>query len=133
MDPPPTGLAHLALTAALVSCVASLAAGAGNLAFAFQIAGSTAGVMVCFVLPGALHVAALRIQMQRGALVAASESAGCAGVCGSSCGSGGGAGGVLVAVRWAVPRSADEAAGAGMVVAGVLSGVVALWATLTAS
>ena len=139
---PPTGWRHVLLTAALLGALGALAALAGNLALAFQLAGSTAGVMVgckarqshtplhtsrcvrsaqcsaeiaalrervrqvCFVLPGALYVAALRGE-----------------------GGGGGRGGA----RDLLPRTWEEACGVGMTGAGLVSGAVALWATLEAS
>ena len=56
---------NLVLTAGILAASGLLAAFAGNLAIAFQLAGSTAGVMVCFVLPGAMHVASLRIEGAR--------------------------------------------------------------------
>ena len=85
------------------------------------MAGSTAGVAVCFILPGALHVGALRLEAGRGVSGNKEESGGV----GDSY-----EGGIRAAARWVVPRSLDEAAGFGMVVAGILSGVVSLCGTL---
>ena len=104
-DSEPTASTHVLITAAIITTLAALAARAGSLALAFQLGGSTAGVMVCFVLPGALHYSALR--KERGAPT--SE-------------------GLL-----ALPQTAGEAAAIGMVIAGLLSGVAALWATLASA
>lgn len=52
--PPLKGPAHVVLSVAMVVVLASSAAAAHDLAFAFEVAGCTAGTVVCFVLPGAL-------------------------------------------------------------------------------
>ena len=63
---------HVALTFALVGSLGSLATVAGSLALAFQMAGSTAGVMVCFILPGAFYAATAASPVGRVAGVAMS-------------------------------------------------------------
>eukprot|EP00966_Prymnesium_polylepis_P284014 6561361-Prymnesium_polylepis.2 len=56
-----TPAAHAAFTVALVGAVGLAATWLADLAVAFEIAGSTAGVTVCFCLPGLLYHAALRM------------------------------------------------------------------------
>jgi hypothetical protein len=78
-------------------------------------------VMVCFVLPGVLHVAALR----------RAELPSKVGV--GDVGAGGGGRShtrAWAAARALVPRGWDEAMGGGMALVGVLSGATALWATI---
>lgn len=52
--PPLKGPPHAVLTVAMVVVLGGAAAWAHDLALAFEVAGCTAGTVVCFVLPGAL-------------------------------------------------------------------------------
>ena len=106
---------NLVLTAGILAASGLLAAFAGNLAIAFQLAGSTAGVMVCFVLPGAMHVASLRIEGARDIPEPEEKD-------------------YPWLTEWKcrqMGRSWDALAGWLMVFCGLWSGAVALWVTLS--
>ena len=80
-------------------------AAASDLAVAFQLSGCTAGVMVCFVLPGMLQFGTERRERE-------------AGLAGS---------GWPGTPRWAwAPQTCGEAAGLAMVAVGIASGVIAM-------
>ena len=66
--------ARTAQMALLCSLALGLALVLKNLALAFQVIGSTAGVMVSFVLPGALGLAATRAQERRAVVMQAVEA-----------------------------------------------------------
>ena len=110
VKPTPTGAAHAALTFVMVSVLGLLAMLAGNLAFAFQVAGSTAGVSVCFCLPGLLYWKASRVTSAADKLI--------------------GQTGAAVALRSGI---LEEAAGAIMAAMGLVSGLLCLWALFIAS
>ena len=114
--PPPTGLLHLLLTASIVVIVCALAYLSRNLAFAFQITGATAGAIVCFIMPGMLHLASLRIDQRdltKPTPVKPST--------------------VLAAAAWMVPRNLSEAGGLGLALAGFLAGAISFWVTLSSA
>jgi len=106
---PPSGWRHAALTFGLMFALGCGSAAASDLALAFQVSGSTAGVMVCFVLPGLLYFGSLRLE--RGAGLA----------------SGGWPGSQRL--TW-VPQTWGEAAGLAMTAVGVASGLVTLYVLL---
>ena len=139
VDPPPSGWRHVALTFGMVGVLASAAVLAGSLALAFQLAGSTAGVSVCFILPGLLYARALRCQSEGttpvlgdgglpiargGAAAAAAEAAAGSG------GGGGGGGDRMACAASLMPRSRDEGAGVAMALAGLATGLACLWVLL---
>jgi amino acid permease len=105
---PPVGRGHGLLTLLMVAAFGVLAMLAGNLAFAFQVSGSTAGVSVCFCLPGLLYAKA-----SRASRLGAAASGG-----------GGGGGGMAI--------SHDEIMGYSMALVGVVSGAVCLWVLISA-
>ena len=55
---------HVAATAAMVVVIGAVGTWFADLALAFQIAGCTTGVMVCFCLPALMYRAALRLQRE---------------------------------------------------------------------
>eukprot|EP00665_Eupelagonemidae_sp_cell47_P007637 gene7637-6260_t len=102
---------HAAFTLAIVGLLGGSAAWLTNLAFAFQLSGSTAGVMVCFILPGLMHFGALRNErLDALADLAPAELLR-----------------LSTGARAWIPRSAAEAAGLGMAAVGAVSGAVCLW------
>ena len=114
ITPPPTGYAHALITLFMIAVLGVLATLAGNLAFAFQVAGSTAGVAVCFILPGMLFSKASRVSGAAELLLAQSAAAQQGRVL---------LGNVL---------SKSEAAGALMTILGLASGLICLWALFMA-
>jgi amino acid permease len=118
---PPTGASHVLLTVAMVAVLGVATVLAGNLAFAFQLGGSTAGVSVCFILPGILHVGSLRHERRAGrAMEAPSDPSARGGASlGRRC---------VDAASALIPQTCDEVAGVAMAVAGLGSGAICLWA-----
>jgi hypothetical protein len=109
---------HVGVTAvgvALAGCAADVTR---NLAFAFQVSGCTAGMMVCFCLPGALYAGAIRIERQRSGLLLMAETESpqllIAPVGGSEDG------------RYCHSLYSREVAGYGMVTVGAVSGIICL-------
>jgi bacteriorhodopsin len=101
-----SGLHHLLLTTFMVCCTGVAAMFMRNLAYAFQVAGCTAGVMVCFCLPGLLYFGAHRMEAtQTGAALYFQSSP---------------------ATSSILPSSREEAAGLCLFAAGAVSGIMCL-------
>ena len=105
--PPLNNVGHVAITVIGVSLTGCAAVATKDLAFAFQVSGCTAGVMVCFCLPGLLYSGAKRLERQRTGLLLVAEGGGA---------SAGSLGGV----------SCEELCGVGMLLIGATSGAVCL-------
>lgn len=105
--PPLDTFGHIAITVVGVSLAGVAAAATKDLAFAFQVSGCTAGVMVCFCLPGMLYSGAKRLERQRSGLLLVAEGGGSTGpTLGST--------------------TSAELCGIGMLVIGATSGIVCL-------
>ena len=111
----PSPWAHVLFTIGLVVLVGAAAMQCRDLAFAFQVSGCTAGVMVCFCLPGLLYFGAHRLARRRGALLQLASE----GLPSSS-----------DARRTMLPASRYEVAGLVMLMVGALSGALCLYVLL---
>ncbi len=72
--PPLSTPAHVGVTAVGVALAGCAADATRDLAFAFQVSGCTAGVMVCFCLPGALYAGGFKLERQRSSLLLMAET-----------------------------------------------------------